>query len=301
MHYDLPVEQHRLEEHPIRERVWAWSLGGDRITTSYGANCVAVEGDHGVLLVDPLIAPAHARLVEAALREKTATPVRWVLLTHHHTDHALGSSWFARQGAVVLGHDECRRGMEAHHPGLLEARRSDPELAELFADAESAAPSLTFSGAVTLDLGGVEARVLHPGHGHTAGDAVLHLPGESVAVCGDLVSSGYHINYEDASLEGVRAGLELLRSLSAETYVPGHGRPGSRTILEDQKWYHAAVEEAIREGDAAERDPAETVKILTKLFPSYLLEGVLPDTVRVVSSALRAPLAPPRAPAFGPH
>lgn len=301
MDYDPVMESPRLEEHPIRDRIWAWSLGADRIATSYGANCVAIEGDRGVLLVDPLIAPAHARQVEAALREKTAAPVRWVVLTHHHTDHALGSSWFAKQGATVIAHDDCRRGMELHHPGLLEARRRDPDLAELFADAEPAAPALTFSEAVTLDLGGIEARVLHPGHGHTAGDAVVHLPRQSVAVCGDLVSSGYHVNYEDASPPGVRSGLDLLRSFEAETYVPGHGRPGGRTILEDQKWYHAAVEEAIREGDAAGREPAEIVKTLKKLFPSYLLEGVLADTVRVVSSALRAPLAPPRAPAFGPH
>ncbi len=275
----------RLEEQQIREKVWSWSLGGDTIASSYGANCVAVEGRDAVLIVDSLIAPAHARLVEEALRSKTAAPVRYVVLTHHHTDHALGSSWFARQGATVIAHELCRRGMEAHHAGLMEKRRRDPELAELFDGAETCLPALTFFDSLTIDLGGIEVRVLHPGHGHTPGDAVLSLPGESVAVCGDLVSSGYHVNYEEASLSGLSPGLEQLRSLGAETYVPGHGPAAGRTILEDQKWYHAAIEEAVREGAAAGRAEEETIMVVKKLFPGFLLEAVLPETVSRLSPA----------------
>ncbi len=274
-----------LEERQIRDRVWCWTLGGDAITSSYGANCVAIEGHDAVLVVDPLIAPAHARLVEEALRAKTSVPVRWVVLTHHHTDHALGSSWFAKKGASVISHVLCRRGMQTHHPALLEERRGNPELAPLFQDAESVSPAVTFCDSLTLDLGGLEARVLHPGHGHTAGDAVVSVPAESLAVCGDLVSSGYHVNYEDASLPGVSAGLELLGSLAAETYVPGHGPAAGRTILEDQRWYQAAIEEAVREGAAAGQQPAETISVLKKLFPGFLLEGVLPATVSLLSSA----------------
>ena len=246
---------------------------------------MGIAGDDAVLLVDPLIAPAHARLVEAAVKKKTAVPVRYVLLTHHHTDHAMGSSWFARQGATVIAHEACRRGMKEHHPALLKERRSDPELAKLFGEVETVLPAMTFSGSLALDLGGIEAHVRHLGHGHTAGDAVLFLPELSVAVCGDLVSSGYHVNFEDSSVTGALEGLEFLSSLGAESYVPGHGRSAGKTILEDQKWYHAAIGEAVREGESAGRDAAETISVLKKLFPGFLLEMVLPDTVRRFSSA----------------
>ena len=284
MNYDSSMDPAKLEEQAVGDRVRVWTLGGDRMTSSYGANCVGIFGDDAVLLVDSLIAPAHARLVESAVREKTSAPVRYVVLTHHHTDHALGSSWFARQGATVIAHEACRRAMAEHHPRLLDERRKDPELAKLFDEAETALPAMTFTGSLTLDLGGVEVRILHPGHGHTTGDAVVFLPGESVAICGDLVSSGYHVNFEEASLAGATAGLEFLASLGASTYVPGHGPLAGKTILEDQKWYHAAIDEAIREGDAAGRDPAETIAILKKLFPGFLLEMVLPDTVERLSS-----------------
>jgi cyclase len=280
MTYDDRMNSGKLEEQAIDERVWRWTLGGESIATSFGANCVGIAGRDAVLLVDPLIAPAHARLVEEAVRAKTDAPVRYVVLTHHHTDHALGSSWFARGGATVIAHPRCRKGMETHHPGILAERRRNPGLAALFEDAESLPPALTFPDSLSLDLGGLEVRVVHPGHGHTEGDAVLSIPSLRVAICGDLVSNGYHVNYEDASLPGAAAGLDLLLSFEAQTYVPGHGPCGGKTVLEDQKWYHAAIEEAVREGAATGRDDGDTIATIKKLFPGFLLELVLADTVR---------------------
>ena len=189
-----------LVETELADDLFVWTLGGDGIATSYGANCTAVLGKTAVLLVDPFIAPAHARLVEEKVREKTPVPVRHVVLTHHHTDHALGAGWFASRGATVHAHRACRGAMAAEHPGLIESRRRQPEIAFLFRDAEPYLPARVFDESLTLDLGGTQVRVLHPGHNHTPGDAVLHVPESSTVVCGDLVSSGYHVNYEDADI-----------------------------------------------------------------------------------------------------
>jgi cyclase len=272
-----------LRETAIRDHVTVFTLGGEDVASSYGANCIAVEGREATLVVDPLIAPAHARLVEEALRGRRSPPVRFVVLTHHHTDHALGSSWFAGRGATVIAHDACRPGMEKEHPGLIAARRRDPALADLFVDAESAPPAVLFSDRVTIDVGGVEVRVIHPGHGHTPGDAIVHLPGESVAVCGDLVSNGYHVNFEDASPEGFPRGLASLLALAARTYVPGHGASGSREIVEEQRRYFDRVSALVAGGRTSGRSEPEIVDELRKVFPGYLLEMVLPETVRRLS------------------
>jgi cyclase len=263
-----------LSETRLRDNVWVWTLGGDRIESSYGANCTAVVGRKAVLLVDPLIAPAHARLVEAAVRTKTALPVRFVVLTHHHTDHALGAGWFGGRRTTVVAHRACQEAMAAEHPALIESRRRVPALSELFADARPCLPSLDFEDEVlTLDLGDSEARVFHPGPGHTAGDAVVYLEEESVAACGDLVSAGYHVNYEDAAVANLEKGLDVLRGLDARSYVPGHGAAGGAAVLDDQLRYHRAVAEAARAGirEGEER--------LRSQFPGYLLEEVLPRSL----------------------
>lgn len=259
-----------LKESRLRDNVWQWTFGEERIETSYGSNCTAVIGRESVLVVDPFIAPALARKVRDALADKTALPVGHVVLTHHHTDHALGAGWFARQGAVVAAHAACRAAMEAEHPGLVAARRQVPALAELFRDAEPYAPSLVVGDdGVEIDLGGSQARVFHPGPGHTRGDLVVSFAKESVTLCGDLVSVGYHVNYEDAVVENLEHGLRALADLATETYVPGHGVPGAAEILDAQRRYHAAIAEAA------------SVEEVQRRFPGYRLAEVLSQSLTV--------------------
>jgi glyoxylase-like metal-dependent hydrolase (beta-lactamase superfamily II) len=254
----------------IGKNVLVWTLGGDSIPTSYGANCTAVIGRESVLVVDPFIAPALARLVEAEVAKATSLPVSHVVLTHHHTDHALGAGWFARQGAVVAAHAACRAAMEAEHPGLIAARRQVPALAELFRDAEPYAPSLVVGDdGVEIDLGGSQARIFHPGPGHTGGDLVVSFAKESLTICGDLVSVGYHVNYEDAVVENLEPGLRALADLATETYVPGHGAPGGAEILDAQRRYHAAIAEAA------------SVEEVRRRFPGYRLAEVLSQSLTV--------------------
>mgnify|MGYP003288536220 CR=1 FL=1 len=258
-----------LREIQVREDIWVLTLGEEHIETSYGANCTAIIGSESVLVVDPLIAPALARLVENAIAGRTNLPGRFVVLTHHHTDHALGAGWFASRGATVAAHPACRDAMAIEHRGLIEARRQLPRLSELFRDAEPYVPGWIVTDPVELDVGGSKARIFHPGPGHTRGDLVVHLPHQSVVVCGDLVSVGYHVNYEDAAVENLENGIRTLRELGAQTYVPGHGPPGGAEILDEQFHYHAALARA-----------SSTEEIL-RLFPGYALTEVVPQALAV--------------------
>src|SRR5512147_1353363 len=118
-----------LQETALSPRLLVLTLGGDTPLTSYGANCLALAGGTGTLLVDPLIAPAHARLVAEVVARRGFPPVTQVAVTHHHTDHALGAGWFAARGARVVAHRRCAAAMAAQHPSLVAARRRAPELA----------------------------------------------------------------------------------------------------------------------------------------------------------------------------
>jgi cyclase len=267
----VPLSQIGLRTTALRDNVRVFTLGGESIETSYGANCTAVAGRERVLLVDPLIAPAYARHIEAAVGSWTPLPIRFVLVTHHHTDHALGAGYFADSGATVIAHAACRDRMAAEHQALIESRRRQPHLADLFADAEAYRPAIVFEKDLAFDLGGTQVRVLHPGPGHTSGDAFLYLPAESAAICGDLVSSGYHVNYEDASVENLARGLELLHALDVRTYVPGHGPLGGPELLAAQARYHSTVRSAVERIS----EEAELIAFLRTAFPGFLLGEVL--------------------------
>jgi cyclase len=254
----------------LGDNVRVYTMSGESIATSYGANCTAVAGRESVLLVDPLIAPKSARQVEIAVASWTSLPIRFVVVTHHHTDHALGAGYFASRGVTVVAHSACRDRMAAEHAGLIESRRRQPDLAGLFGDAQPYRPAVVLEADLTIDLGGTEARILHPGPGHTPGDLVVHLSTESIAICGDLVSSGYHVNYEDATVANLESGLERLSSLGARTYVPGHGSPGGRELLDAQAVYHRTLRVL-----ADRADDTEFSSLARGAYPGFRLEEVL--------------------------
>jgi len=260
-----------LRETVLSPRCLVLTLGGDTPLTSYGANCTAVAVRDGTLLVDPFIAPAHARLLETALAARSFPPVTHTVLTHHHTDHALGAGWFSGRGAVCACHRACAEAMAAQHGTIIAARRRDPALATLFADAEPHRPAVVFDQRWSVDLGGVTVEALHVGPGHTPGDVAVLVPSEGLLASGDLLSAGFHFNYEEASLEGLSAALDRLEALGARHLVPGHGPVGGTELIAAQRRYHDQVGRLAR---AAPSDEGARSAVLAAFPGFHLLEGV---------------------------
>jgi hypothetical protein len=75
----------------------------------YVANSVIVVGEGGVLLVDSSAGTNEARVLREAIRRVTDRPVRYVVDTHFHFDHALGHAAFPE--ALTIGHDGTRAGL----------------------------------------------------------------------------------------------------------------------------------------------------------------------------------------------
>ncbi|HVI95760.1 MAG TPA: MBL fold metallo-hydrolase [Anaeromyxobacter sp.] len=264
-----------LCETALTPRLVILTLGGDRILSGWGTNCVAFASPAGTVLVDPLIAPAHARLVDAVLRRRGFPEVRHVVLTHHHTDHALGASWFAARGAEVIAHVRCAADMAVQHPATVAARRRDPALAPLFADAEPFVPAIRFEERHVLKLGAEEVEVRHLGPGHTPGDAVVLFPSEGAVACGDLIFAGYHFNYEEAAPAELPRRLAELAALPAARFVPGHGPSGGRELLDEQARYHAEVARIVRAAaNAVAARTAIEARFRGRLLPEAIASAI---------------------------
>ncbi|MCY0923300.1 MULTISPECIES: MBL fold metallo-hydrolase [unclassified Streptomyces] len=203
-----------------------------------------------------LVDTAATRRRALALREavaSTGVPMpRTVVNTHHHGDHTYGNGVFAPE-ALILGHDNARaEQLAAGHQLEMIWPTTD------FGAVEIVPPDLTYNDRTTLHVGDMEVRVIHPGVAHTTGDSLVWLPGQRVVFTGDLVFAGGTPFLAMGSLSGSLRAMELLRSLDAETVVPGHGPLTDPSAYEATERYLRHVAELALEGRAKGLTPLET-------------------------------------------
>ena len=73
-----------------------------------GSNAVVIVNDDDVMLVDPGITPAAATTFIADVKTLTPKPIKYVVDTHYHYDHAFGNQVFGPD-VTIIGHDTTRR------------------------------------------------------------------------------------------------------------------------------------------------------------------------------------------------
>lgn len=201
------------------------------------------------LLIDTAATERRALALREAVVATGVPLPRTVVNTHHHGDHTYGNAVFAPE-ALILGHDNARsEQLAAGHQLELIWPATD------FGAIEITAPDLTYSDRMTFHLGETEVRVVHPGVAHTTGDSIVFLPRQRIVFTGDLVFAGGTPFLAMGSLAGSLRALELLRSLDAETVVPGHGPLTDPSAYEATERYLRYVAELAREGRAKGQTP----------------------------------------------
>ncbi|MFD9909704.1 MBL fold metallo-hydrolase [Streptomyces sp. NPDC059063] len=229
---DLPVDLTVLSDDGLylwapRGAAGAWGL----------ANCLLIGSRDEAALVDtPYDARMTRALIAAAARVlPEGTQVRTVVNTHANGDHCYGNSFFP--GAEIIS---TRASLERHcheiTPQQMQylVHASDPADplgwyarerfgAYDYSDVTVVPPTATFSGSYDLRVGDVDVRLVEVGPAHTAGDLVVHLPGQGVVAAGDVVFPDDHpVHWEGPLAEVVRA-CETVLALDADRIVPGHG------------------------------------------------------------------------------
>ena len=196
-----------------------------------GSTAAVIISEDDVLLVDSHISPAAASALLSELTAITEKPVRYVVNTHFHFDHAHGNQIYPPE-VEVIGH-EFTREMLANgesvgrtYQGFQDAMAGQPGYVEGQEGLVPTPPTTTLSERMTLHRGGREIRLLFFGRGHTGGDVVVYLPQERALITGDLLLASVPF-MGDGFLEDWVGTLEELKSLAVDVVIPGHGAPFS--------------------------------------------------------------------------
>jgi glyoxylase-like metal-dependent hydrolase (beta-lactamase superfamily II) len=205
-----------------------WVEVGDRVFVRryafYDQNIGIVLGDAGVLVIDTRVSHAQADEILADLRRLTRLPVRVVVNTHGHSDHAFGNARF--RPAAIWGHERCasmiRVTGERQRAGLI---ANVPEVAADVAEVVLDPPEHTFeeSAVVEIDPGGRSVELRYLGRGHTDNDIVVVVPDAGVLFAGDLLENDATPYFGDAYPLDWPATAERLVGLADGVVVPGHG------------------------------------------------------------------------------
>jgi cyclase len=185
-------------------------------------NATAVVTEAGVILIDDKFAVDHDNIV-GTLKTLTDQPIRYVVNTHHHPDHAGGNARLLQLHIPVIASHQAWRNMSGQPDGK-------------FVDARPGFPTMTFHDRATIHLGGKVAELHYFGRGHTNGDVVVHLPAHRMLVTGDLFTFGPAtpalIDYAGGgSAKEWTATLDEALKLDFATVVPGHGVLATRADL----------------------------------------------------------------------
>lgn len=176
-----------------------------------GGNMAVLVTDAGVILVDNKFADSFAGIMQQ-VRKVSSAPIRYVLNTHHHFDHA-GSNADFMPAAQVIGHENARGNM--------------------LRNGEAGPPNLTYDGRTSVFLGDAEVQAHYFGRGHTSGDSVVYFPDLRTVHTGDLMLWGDRMDgttltpFVDYANGGSALAwtttLDGLLSLDFDTVIPGHG------------------------------------------------------------------------------
>jgi glyoxylase-like metal-dependent hydrolase (beta-lactamase superfamily II) len=211
----------------------------------------AIMTKEGTILIDTLFYPAETRAIKDFLEKRLDQTVRYVVNTHYHADHTLGTYLFPE--ARVISHTLCREFLDTvGRDGLERMKEQSPELE----DVKIVLPDMIFdSGHINIYLGGKTVQI-SPCPGHSPDIISVLVVNDRIMFASDNmmpVPTIFDGNYGDL----VKT-LESMQAMSLDSIVQGHGevilRGEVQNLIESDLAYLSNIKEAVQ-GVVDQGDP----------------------------------------------
>lgn len=195
-----------------------------------GGNITVLSGPDGKFMVDSGIAVSKDK-IRAALDTLGAEPVKYVVNTHWHWDHANGDAWLHEGGATIVA-----------TPNTVKYLTTASRVEEW----EHTFPSVVGAGVPTelltaekvyrLDGETIVVSPLKPSH--TDGDLFVYFKKADVLATGDAFWNGHYPFIDNGHGGGINGTIAVIQKFLAmigerTLIVPGHGPVGNKAELRD--------------------------------------------------------------------
>jgi glyoxylase-like metal-dependent hydrolase (beta-lactamase superfamily II) len=222
-----------------------------------GGNIAVLTGPDGKLMVDAGITASRPRIIEA-LSSLSSDPIKHLINTHWHFDHADGNGWLSTQGVTILAHQNARKHLTV-------AQRVEDWDFDFPPSPLAALPNDVFTDHRTVKVNGSTLELDYYGPAHTDCDISVAFADADIIHVADTYWNGIYpfIDYSTGgSIDGmIRAADKNLATATDQTIiVPGHGHPVSnRAELRASRDMLVAIRENVAKLKGQGRTLEETI------------------------------------------
>jgi glyoxylase-like metal-dependent hydrolase (beta-lactamase superfamily II) len=195
----------------------------------FNANAGFIVTGRGVIVIDTLGTPKLGQRLISTIRCVTDQPIRYLVVTHNHPDHAYGASAFsdikditiiAHEGTIDYNHSETLESSVEYRRELLpdDMTGFKPLQADVYIDDKAFARKRIQLGDATVDI-------YNTGKHHSYGDLVVHQVNEGVVWISDLAFNQRTTYMGDGDSDQILAAQEWLlhKFTGVRLMAPGHG------------------------------------------------------------------------------
>ena len=239
-----PIPSWPTEMRRLATNVYAYTqASGPGVDNASLSNAGVIAGPDGLLAIDTLGPPIHAKAFKATAEATTGQRFTRVLNTHHHRDHTNGNCFFAPVEIVSSAYTR-----QATIDDGIPAQPYDtrPQWQEGMSELRLAPPTTTLSGGVTYRYGDIEVEVVPNYPAHTFGDVMVYLPRQRILFAGDIAF--YYVTPAGHNAQITRwiEALDRINRMDVDLIVPGHGPVGTKKELADTRAYLEMIVEETR-------------------------------------------------------
>jgi glyoxylase-like metal-dependent hydrolase (beta-lactamase superfamily II) len=256
-------------------------------------NVGIIVGSRGTLVFDPGMGRVSGEVVLREARKVSKGPELYIVNSHFHPEHTTGEMAFPPETRIIRAAAQQQDVEEMGMKWVQNFASRSPVIGGVL-DGFTAfrTPTEIFEREKVLDLGGVRARIIRLGPGHTRGDTVVFVEQDRVLFSGDLAMKDLFPAFatpQSASATWITS-LDALDALKPRTVIGAHYPVTDATIIRDYRELLSAlrtrVAELKREGKSAD----EAGELLRNEFRLKYPDWAQPIRVHAAATRIYAEL-----------
>jgi len=252
-------------------------------------NVGIIVGSRATLVVDPGMGVRSGQVVMREIQKVSKNSELFIVNTHFHPEHTTGEAAFPQSAKVIRAAAQQQDIEEMGIKWVQIFTSRSTVIAEVLQGITAfRAPAELFESEKTLDLGGVRARILRLGPGHTRGDTAVYVEEDGVLFSGDLAMKQLFPAFatpQSASRTWLTS-LDQLDALKPRTVVGAHYPITDASIISEYRTLLNALQARVAEVKREGKSSDETGELLRNEFRSKYPDWDQPLRIHSAATAI---------------